>query len=104
MTSPSTMPEKIGEIGGHDEKAREGSSTPVIETLVVGARAYVRPRVTDGGGEGTRATTGGGAEDARYAGGLARRKPTGMLRTRLIPSTDNLTFSPFFGTYRWMCG
>ena len=52
--SPGTMPEKIGEVGGHEEKAREGSSTPVIETPAVGARADVRPRVTDGGGEGTR--------------------------------------------------
>ena len=56
------MPEKIGEVGGHEEKAREGSSTPVIETPAVGARADVRPRVTDGGGEGTRVTTDEGAE------------------------------------------
>ena len=50
------------EIGSHEEKAREGSSTPVTETLAVGASAHVRPRVTDGGGEGTRATTDEGAE------------------------------------------
>ena len=32
-------------------------------------------------------------------------KPTRMLRTRLIASTENLTFFPLcFGTYRWMCG
>ena len=99
------MPVKIGEVGGHEEKAQEGSSTPVIETPTVGARADVRPRVTDGGGEGTRVTTDEGAEDARHAGGLARRKLTRMLMTRLIASTKNLTFSPFFfGTYRWMCG
>ena len=49
-------------IGGHEEKAREGSSTPVMETPAVGASADVRPRVTDGGGEGTRATTDEGTE------------------------------------------
>ena len=55
-----------------DTKARGGSFTPVPETPTVGARADVRPRVTDGGGEGTRATTDEGAEDARHASGLAR--------------------------------
>ena len=48
--------------GKYKEKAREGSSTPVTETPAVGASADVRPRVTDGGGEGTRATTDEGAE------------------------------------------
>ena len=98
------MPEKIGEVGGHEEKAREGSSTPVLETPAVGARVNVRPRVTDSGGEWTRATMDEGAADARHAGGLARSKPMGLLRTQLIASTENLTYSPFFGTYRWICG
>ena len=97
------MLEKIGEVGGHEEKAREGSSTPVLETPAVGARADVRPRVTDGGGEGTRTTTDEGAKDARHAGGLAHSKPTRMLRTRLVASTENLTFFPLFGTYWWIC-
>ena len=35
--------------------AREGSFTPVLETPVAGPRAGVRPRVTNGGGEGTKA-------------------------------------------------
>ena len=48
--------------GGHEDKAREGSSTPAIETPAVGASADVRPRVAGGGGEGTKATTGEGAE------------------------------------------
>ena len=48
--------------GGHEDKAREGSSTPAIETPAVGASADVRPRVADGGGEGTKATTDEGAE------------------------------------------
>ena len=43
--------------GKFPEKAREGSSTPAIETPAVSASADVRPRVADGGGEGTRATT-----------------------------------------------
>ena len=97
------MPAKISEVGRYEEKVREGSFTPVIETLAVAARADVRPRVADDGGEGTRTTTDECAEDVRHVGGLARRKPTRMLRTRLIASTENLTFSPF-GTYRWMCG
>ena len=58
------MPEKISGIGCHKKKAREGSSTPVMETPAVGASADVRPRVADGGGEGTRATTYEGAEKA----------------------------------------
>ena len=58
------MPGKIGEVGGHEEKAQEGSSTPVMETPAVGASADVRPRVADGGGEGTRATTYEGAKKA----------------------------------------
>ena len=48
--------------GGREDKAREGSSTPSIETPAVGASADVRPRVADGGGEGTKATTDEGAE------------------------------------------
>ena len=48
--------------GGHEDKAREGSSTPAIETPAVGASADVRPRVADGGGEGTKATTDEGTE------------------------------------------
>ena len=48
--------------GGHEDKAREGSSTPAVETPTVGASADVRPRVADGGGEGTKATTDEGAE------------------------------------------
>ena len=48
--------------GGHEDKAREGSSTPAIETPAVGASADVRPRVAGGGGEGTKATTDEGAE------------------------------------------
>ena len=47
---------------GHEEKAREGSSTPAIETLAVSAIANMRPRVMGGGGEGTRATTDESAE------------------------------------------
>ena len=35
------MLEKIDEVGGHKEKAGGGSSTPVIETMAVGARADV---------------------------------------------------------------
>ena len=62
MTSPGTMPGKIGEVGGHKKKAREGSSTPVMETPVVGTRADVRPRVMDNGGEGMRSTTDEGIE------------------------------------------
>ena len=64
MTSSGTMPGKIGEVGGHEKKAREGSSTPVMETPTVGASADVRPRVADGGGEGTRATMYEGTEKA----------------------------------------
>ena len=60
------MPEKIGKIGGHKMKAREGSSTPVMETLAVDASADVRPRVVDGGGEGTRATTYEGAQKSEH--------------------------------------
>ena len=36
-------------------KAQGGSFKPVLDTPVVGPRAGVRPRVTDGGGEGTKA-------------------------------------------------
>ena len=50
--------------GGHEDKAREGSSTPAIETPAVGASADVRPRVAGGGGEGTKATTDEGAESS----------------------------------------
>ena len=50
------------EKSDHEDKAREGSSTPAIETPAVGASADVRPRVADGGGEGTKAATDEGAE------------------------------------------
>ena len=36
--------------------------TPAVETPAVGASADVRPRVADGGGEGTKAATDEGAE------------------------------------------
>ena len=48
--------------GGQEEEGREGSSTPAIGTPAVGASADVRPRVADGGGEGTKAMTDEGAE------------------------------------------
>ena len=60
------MPEKIGEVGGHKEKAREGSSTPVMKTPAVGKGTDVRPRMTDGGGEGTRATMYEGAQKSEH--------------------------------------
>ena len=40
-----------------DPKAQGGTFTPVLETLIVGPRAHVRPRVTNGGGKGTKANT-----------------------------------------------
>ena len=75
------MPEKIGRSGDHEEEAREGSSTPAIETSAVGVSADVRPRVADGDGEGTRATMYEGAKKAYkrsrltkvYAAGRANR-------------------------------
>ena len=48
--------------GKYEEKAREGSSTPVTKTPAVGASTDVRPRMADGDGEGRRATTYEGAQ------------------------------------------
>ena len=52
--------------GKYEEKAREGSSTPVTKTPAVGASTDVRPRMADGGGEGTRATTYEGAQKSEH--------------------------------------
>ena len=39
-----------------EKKAQRGSFTTVPETLAAGPRAGMRPRLTNGGGEGTRAS------------------------------------------------
>ena len=69
--------------GGHEDKAREGSSTPAIETPAVGASADVRPRVAGGGGEGTKATTDEGAE--RSIQGHVQRRSTAQENEHGIP-------------------
>ena len=49
-------------ISGHEEKAREGSSTPVPETSVVRLLWQCKTEEKEGGNEGMNATTNEGAE------------------------------------------
>ena len=52
--------------GKYEEKAQEGSSTPVTETPAVGIEDDMRPIGADGDGEGTRATTYEGAQKREH--------------------------------------
>ena len=56
------MDEKKGlsKVGGHEEKTREGSSTPNLETSAVTDHHKIEK--TDGGGELTRVATNKGTE------------------------------------------
>ena len=49
-------------IGGHEAKAREGSSTPVLEISAVRPMWRHKTEEKEGGGRGTKATTVEGAE------------------------------------------
>ena len=50
----------LSTVSGHEEKIREGSSTPNTETLAVVDQR--KTKETDGGSKGMRVTTGKGTE------------------------------------------
>ena len=50
----------LSKVGGHEEKTREGSSTPNLETSAVTDHHKIEK--TDGGGELTRVATNKGTE------------------------------------------
>ena len=54
---PSRHGEMTAQERVRDTKAQGGSFTPVLETPAVASRAGMRPRVTSGGGKGTKAKT-----------------------------------------------
>ena len=84
--------------GKYEEKAREGSSTPVTETPAVGIEADVRPIGADGGSEGTRAMTYEGAQkrerditkDACGRAGQVGREDVPRGKTETLEVTEDI--------------